>query len=103
MKRYDMCHAKMVECYDGDYVLFDESERLAMREANSNAVLGDGPTVDQLKCCGNCVSRDCMDNGNDFNEYCVKLKHMASWNYCNEWEWDGLKRYDRTDGVIVPD
>ena len=41
MKRYDMCHAKMVECYDGDYVLFDESERLAMREANSNAVLAD--------------------------------------------------------------
>ena len=41
MKRYDMCHAKMVECYDGDYVLFDESKRLAMCEANSNAVLAD--------------------------------------------------------------
>lgn len=49
MKRYapepdhyggcDMCSAKMVECADGDYVLFDDAGRSVMCETNSNAIL----------------------------------------------------------------
>ena len=52
MKRYDpepdyyggcdMCSAKMIECADGDYVLFDDVERSAMCEANAQPQLYEG-------------------------------------------------------------
>ena len=54
MKRYDpepdhyggcdMCSAKMIECADGDYVLFDDVERSAMCEANAQPQLYDVPS-----------------------------------------------------------
>ena len=57
MKRYDpepdhyggcdMCSAKMIECVDGDYVLFDEAKMSAMCEANSNAVLAEVRAIEK--------------------------------------------------------
>ena len=80
MKRYDMCHAKMVECYDGDYVLFDESERLAMREANSNAVLAEVRAVLEVivECEYRIFHSDSLDENTGLEEKIIELYKKVS-------------------------
>ena len=43
-----------------------------------------------LKCCGNCLHRNSMDNGDCFEEICKKGHDTGSFEYCDEWEFDGL-------------
>ena len=59
--------------------------------------------AEDLKCCGNCRARGNMDNGYEYSEYCLKKIQLASWRYCDEWEWDELTHRDRIDGTLATD
>lgn len=48
-----------------------------------------------LKCCGNCLYRVANDMGDCSSEGCGQGNNTASYEYCNEWEYDGLHRERR--------
>ena len=57
--------------------------------------------VVDLKCCGNCLNREATDMGDSVEEFCKKRHITASYEYCDEWEFDGLHRELRTEGFSI--
>jgi hypothetical protein len=47
-------------------------------------------TINDLKCCGNCSYRSCIDNGDVYNEHCIEGKLLSSWDKCADWKYNGL-------------
>ncbi|GEM_PF-6084235 len=54
-----------------------------------------------LKCCGNCLYRNGVDMGDCFEENCEQRHHTSSFEYCDEWAFDGLHRELRTEGFSI--
>jgi hypothetical protein len=49
-----------------------------------------------LRCCGNCKHNNVMETGDIREENCGLDKSIdASYQYCKQWEFDGLKQEDR--------
>ena len=90
MKRYDpepdhyggcdMCSAKMEECEDGEYVLFEDATKSAMREANSNAVLAEVRAVLEVivECEYRIFHSDSLDENTGLEEKIIELYKKVS-------------------------
>jgi len=54
--------------------------------------------IDDLKCCGNCLNRVTNDMGDCSSEGCEETDNITgSYEYCDEWEYDGLHRESRME------
>jgi hypothetical protein len=49
---------------------------------------------DDLKCCGNCAHRQSIDNQYHVEEAC-KFDVKPSFDVCDLWKYDNLKKVDR--------
>lgn len=52
-----------------------------------NGKLYQTPSVNDLKCCGNCNKRICVDTDNHVIERC-DVENKESWEICDKWAWD---------------
>lgn len=54
-----------------------------------------------LKCCGNCLHRNHVNMGDYFEEFCGERHTTGSYEYCDEWAFDGLHRELRSEKFSI--